>query len=840
MRRPLAVAIVLGAAAASAYAVGNGDVIATPAVTITQVTGGGGSGTATVSNTTSSSIDVTLSPDVSCDPDVGLDVAGGDAFTLGAGNMKPIGLTCGASQPPGIERCLVHATDTTSGDALADLLGVCEDATGTELVPSPTSLSFGTVAVGDTATLPLALANASASAITKLFLQTDDLDGDFVLSAPCNPDAPYCDGAIPAVPPNGSATVLVSCSPRSPGTHTANLEIATDASQRLSQSVALACTGVPATGPVLGITPATVDVAQPVEVTSAQAQTIVRLSNLGTGTLQISDVRVVDVVIGAAEDWTFSVSGTSCTVLPCSLASGAEVDLTVTFDPSAIARRDASLLVSFHDSIDRTHSIPLSGIGQGATLAGVGAATLDFGDVPVGTSSSLTFQLANRGNRDTMPTLTTLPTGAISTSASSITVSPTMLATATAFCAPTATGVGSATITAQSTDGAVAIPATCNGTSTPLFAQPTAVALGEVRLGTAPQTLTFALASTGAPLTFSGQPALDIPSTNLTVGTLSAATTPATIDVTLDPQTAGGIASRLVVTDTAGDVIHIPIDATVVMPQYTAPAMLDIGTFCVGQPTASATATLQDSGTATLEISAPTLPDTSPFQLAFDAPTLYPASLAAADTATVAVTPERQSQVTTVNDMLTWTTERSVAADRDDAAHRELRRQRRCDRAAEPRFRQSPGAPVRRRRPARDLAELQQHDAPARSAHGQGAILDRQPELSEHARAERDRDVLDRLSSDEPRRVHADVRDHVAAADRRAAAGSAARRQCQHHAAARCRRRAEHAEHDDVLRVQRGRQCQLAVRVRAARYLPAPPRIFLISANNSSISSAFV
>jgi hypothetical protein len=657
MRRPLAVAIVLGAAAASAYAVGNGDVIATPAVTITQVTGGGGSGTATVSNTTSSSIDVTLSPDVSCDPDVGLDVAGGDAFTLGAGNMKQIGLTCSASQAPGIERCLVHATDTTSGEALADLLGVCEDATGTELVPSPTSLSFGTVGVGDTATLPLALANASAASITKLFLQTDDLDGDFVLSAPCNPDAPYCDGAIPAVPPNGSATVLVSCSPRSSGTHTANLEIATDASQRLSQSVALDCTGVPATAPVLGITPATVDVAQPVEVTSAQAQTIVRLSNLGTGTLQISDVRVVDVVIGAAEDWTFSVSGTSCTVLPCSLAAGAEVDLTVTFDPSAIARRDASLLVSFHDSIDRTHSIPLSGIGQGATLAGVGAATLDFGDVPVGKSSSLTFQLANRGNRDTMPTLTTSPTGAISTSASSITVSPTMLATATALCAPTATGVGSATITAESADGDVAIPATCNGTTTPLFAQPTAVALGEVRLGTAPQTLTFAIASTGAPLTFSGQPALDIPSTNLTVGTLSATTTPATIDVTLDPMTVGGIASRLVITDTAGDMIHIPIDATVVMPQYTAPAMLDIGTFCIGQPTASATATLQNSGTATLEISAPTLPDTSPFQLAFDSPTLYAASLAAADTATVAVTPERQSQVTTVNDMLTWTTD---------------------------------------------------------------------------------------------------------------------------------------------------------------------------------------
>ncbi|HEY1547693.1 MAG TPA: choice-of-anchor D domain-containing protein [Kofleriaceae bacterium] len=650
----MAVAIVLGAVAASAYAVGNGDVTATPPVTITHVTGGGDSGTATLTNTTSSSIDVELSPDVSCDPDV---IVGSDNFTIAGNGMKQVGLPCGAAQPPGIERCLVHATDATTGDALVDLLGVCEDASGTGLVPLPTSLSFGPVAVGNTASLPLALTNASTSPITKLFLQTDDLDGDFVLSAPCNPDAPYCDGAIPAVPPNGSASVLVSCTPRSAGTHTAHLDIATDASQRLSQSVALDCTGVPATGPVLGVTPATVDVAQPVEVTSAQAQTIVRLSNLGAGVLQITDVRVVDVVIGAAEDWTFSVSGTACTVLPCSLAAGAEADLTVTFDPSAIARRDATLLVSFNDGVDRTHSVPLAGIGQGATLAAVGANALDFGDVPVGKSSSLTFQLANRGNRDTTPTLMTSPADAISTSANSITVSPTMLATVTAICAPAASGVGSATITAQSPDGTASVAATCNGTAAPLSAQPTAVALGEVRLGTTPQTLTFTLASSGAPLTFSGQPTLDVPSANLSVGTLSSTVTPATIDVTLDPQAVSGIASRLVVTDTAGDVIHIPISASVVTPQYAAPSLLDVGTFCIGQPTASATATLQNSGTATLELTAPSLPDTSPFQLAFDAPTLYPASLAAADTATIAVTPERQSQVTTITDMLTWTTD---------------------------------------------------------------------------------------------------------------------------------------------------------------------------------------
>jgi uncharacterized protein (TIGR03382 family) len=660
MRRlPLAL-VAIGAAAASALAVGTGSVIATPPVEITQTSGTGGSGSATLSNTTSSSIEVTLAPDVSCDPDVGLVVAGGDAFTLAPNGMQAIGLTCGAAQPPGIERCLVHATNTTTGDALADLMGVCEDANGTQLVPSPTSLSFGPVTVGDSAALPVVLTNASSETITKLFLQTDDLDGDFMLSAPCNPDAPYCDGAIPAVPPNGSATVLVSCSPRSAGSHSAQLEIATDAAQRLSQSVALDCTGVAASAPVLGIAPESVVVAQPVEVTSGQAKTTVRLSNLGTGTLQVTDVRAVDVVIGASADWTFTVSG-ACFVLPCSLAAGAEVDLAVTFDPSLIARRDASLLVSFHDTVDRTHTIPLTGTGLGATLAGIGMSTLDFGEVPVGRTSMLTFGLVNGGNRATTPMLSTSPPGAIATTTGSITVSPTMPATVTAVCSPTSAGTGSATIEAQSSDTLnttpVAIAATCTGITTPLFADPTALALGEVRTGTDAQNLTIAIDSTGAPLTFSGQPSLDVANPNVSVGALSSQTTPATVVVTIDPTAVGGIASNVLIADTDGDTLRIPISASITSAAYTAPATLSVGTFCVGQPTAAASTSLLNSGTATLGLSAPSLPQNSPFQLAFDSPTAYPISLAPDDTAAIAVTPERQSTALTLTDTLTWTTD---------------------------------------------------------------------------------------------------------------------------------------------------------------------------------------
>ena len=181
--------------------------------------------------------------------------------------------------------------------------------------------------------------------------------------------------------------------------------------------------------------------------------------------------------------------------------------------------------------------------------------------------------------------------------------------------------------------------------------------LGEVRVGTAPQTIAIALESTGAPLVFAGAPAFDAQNPNLAVGSLSATTTPATIDVTLTPTATGVFTARLVVADTAGDTLRIPITATIATASYMVPAAFDVGTFCVGQPTATANVALQIDGTATLEVAAPALSAASPFQLGFTAPTVYPASLAANDTEIVAITPERQSTATTLADTLTWTTD---------------------------------------------------------------------------------------------------------------------------------------------------------------------------------------
>ena len=850
MIRGAAVAIVLGATVIAVAQVGNGNVVANPPVTFILTSGGSGSGATVLDNTSGGGYLVELAPDAACGAGVDFQIIGANPFTLAGSATKSIGLTCAMGQP-GMERCLVHAVDANTGDALADLLAVCERAGSANLVPSPTLLDFGTVVVGETVTLPLQLDNQGATTIRRLFFQTDDLDGNFELSAPCNPDAAYCDGPVPPFGLGSATTVFVNCSPRSPGTHQAELEVATDTSQHASQRVMLSCTGSPATVPVLGVSPTTIEIAAPVEVVTATAHSTLRLENLGTGSVLITDIRSVDVDGGAAADWTLSLTGT-CTGTPCTLPAGQEVAVDLVFDPSAIGARHASLLISFHDTIDRTRSIPLAGIGQGATLERLGPqSVLDLGTVPIGRMASLDFGLINRGNRDTTAGLSIAPVGPYTlTPATSTTVMPTAPATITATCAPTGAGTVSATITADSSDTIVVTPVDvatkCTGSTAPLYATPSALALGEIRIEDGGKDLLVQIASTAGVLTIAGTPHLDPPNTNLSVDAPTSATTPTAIPLRLDPISKGDITTNLVVEDTAGDTILIPISGRVVSAAYVVPSALDIGTFCVGQPTASSNVSLTSTGGATLGIAEPVLPLASPFELGFTAPTIYPATILPTQAVTVAVTPQRQASATTIDDTLTWTTD---VATKPTAAT-----------AITARFIDSGGAIAP---PILDFGKVPVHlyvDDGQRvmiqncnttvleleSADDQVAVLDRQPELPDQARSERDRHVLGGV----PPHAHRDLRGHAhdlvaAATSRDAAPGHARRREPAQPGPGLRRRHHGAGRRDQLLCVQlhlgRRSERRAADRARArAGHRPAPLRIFLSSPKNRSISSGFV
>ncbi|MEO8840946.1 MAG: choice-of-anchor D domain-containing protein [Kofleriaceae bacterium] len=650
----LPIALIAGTASA-------GSVVATPPVTFIVSATGTATANATLNNTSSGGFTVELQRDPSCDAGVDFSVAGGSPFVLAGLASKTIAFDCTASKL-GIERCLVHAIDSNTREPLADLLGVCEHTTAATLTPGATSLAFGSVQVGDSAAAPLSIKNNGATPITKLFFQSDALDDNFKIGLPCNPDGPACDGTITPLAPGASLVASVRCSPRTTGPLSANLEVASDTGQHLTQTIALSCTGTAATGPVLGVEPPTIAIAAPTEVVSTIVHATVYLSNLGTDTLKITDIRPVDVDPGAGFDWTFTLGGT-CTSLTCNLSAGEQVSVDLAFDPSQIAARNASLLVSFIDNIGRTRSIPLTGIGQGATLQLFGTPTmLDLGSTPIGMPTAATLHFSNTGNRDTVAALAVAPPGPyVLAPPSMLTVTPTAVADVMATCTPTTGGTAAAQITAidndTSTDTSITVAATCTGTATPLYASPTSINLGEVRLDAGPITQTVDLLSNAGPLTIASEPHLDVANVNITVGVPATTTTPASFDVTVTPQAEGDLATHIIVADSVGDSILIPITGRIVSANYIVPKTLDVGTFCVNQPTAPSILSLTSAGTATFEVSLPTVPNTSGFDLGLTAPTVYPASILPSKTATISVTPERQPTATTLDAMVTWTTD---------------------------------------------------------------------------------------------------------------------------------------------------------------------------------------
>jgi hypothetical protein len=588
-------------------------------------------------------------------------------FTLAAGQARTITIMC-TPAPASMQRCSYRVRSPTDS-VLAELEAVCAYAGSPSLLPDVSAIDFKGVAVGGSASRVIALHNTSAAPLAKLFVEATDLTDNFAATSPCNPDARECDAAIPAVPAGGTTNLVVACTPRAVGLQTAQLYVTTSAGTRLPAPISLACTGTPAATPTISVSPTAIDVGA-VEVVGVTASATVHVANAGVGTLKLLDVQIVDGGTGAATDWTFAARAPCTSGIPpiCALAAGQPVDLELAFDPSAIGVRDATLLINYHDTADRSTSIPLHGTGSGATLDLVGGQTIfDFGVLPLNVTGTLTFQVANHGTRDlTDGALTIMPAGPPFTvaPAPTFTITTAALTTLTVTCKPTAAGMFTTDLqlTAADVQGPpVDLSLRCAGDpAMTLTATPPAVLLGEVRV-TTQVVKHVAVASTGGPTSIVSA-SLETASPSMTVSG-APATTPAMIDLTAAPDADGSLADRILIKPNSGPQLAVPIAGTAVTATYSVPAVISLGTFCIQQPTTPRILPLTSTGTATIGLSAPAMqsPD-SPFDLELVAPLTYPTTLAPLQRALVAATPKRQAVAGLATDDLVWTTDVAGAA----------------------------------------------------------------------------------------------------------------------------------------------------------------------------------
>jgi len=231
---------------------------------------------------------------------------------------------------------------------------------------SPSSLSFGNVAVGSTsAPQTLTLTNSGSVAVQ-------------ISSIVASPSPPYaetnnCGSSLGA---SSSCTITVTFAPTSSGLVNGTISV-NDNGAGSPQTATLSGTG---TQPGAQLNPTSLNFGDELITNTSPAQTVV-LTNTGNATLTISSV---------------TVSGPFLLSNKCSttLAAGNSCDLLVAFKPTAIGPATGTLTVT-DNAPGSPQTASLSGTG---TVVELSPSSLTFGTVAVGQSSSpMSVTLTNKG-----------------------------------------------------------------------------------------------------------------------------------------------------------------------------------------------------------------------------------------------------------------------------------------------------------------------------------------------------------------------------------------------------------------------------------------------------------
>ncbi|MEZ4365812.1 MAG: choice-of-anchor D domain-containing protein [Kofleriaceae bacterium] len=357
------------------------------------------------------------------------------------------------------------------------------------------------------------------------------------------------------------------------------------------------------------------------------------VSNTSTDTGQSLNVTFT---LGGSNAGDFTLEAASASVGP-----GASTEIDVTFDPTALGARAATVTIAGNDPQNPSDVISLAGTGTDAIID-VTTDAVDLGEVLAGGSATSTVTVANTGSAAgslavtgaTITggagwfTLTTLPDADCDGLAACsylpvVTIAGGASTTVGVRCAPPAqaTGTQVATITfASDTDAGGDADATlsCTAVKPDLALEFTSHDFGDVRVGT-PSAKTLELSNTGtAPLHYSiVRAGLQGADYVMTGGCLSACTLLAGADltytITFTPGAAGTRAASFTFTSddqetpaVAVAVTGVGVEPTIGLTEPTG-GTLAFGNVTVGMNSAAGDVRITNTGTAPLSISSATV-----------------------------------------------------------------------------------------------------------------------------------------------------------------------------------------------------------------------------------------
>jgi hypothetical protein len=260
--------------------------------------------------------------------------------------------------------------------------------TGTAAVVSlsPTSLAFGSQAVGKTSTVhTVTLSNTGNAALSSTSLAlTGTNASDFAQTNTCGS----------SVAAGAHCTISVTFKPSASGSRTASVRI-TDNASGSPQTVSLSGTGTQtaaaaaAAAAVVSLSPTSLAFGSQPVGTPSTAQTLT-LSNTGNAALSITSLALTGS--NASDFAQTNTCGSS-------VAAGSNCTISVTFKPSASGSRTASVGITDNAS-GSPQTVSLSGTGTGtAALVSLSPTSLAFGNQPIDVSSTTqSVILSNTGN----------------------------------------------------------------------------------------------------------------------------------------------------------------------------------------------------------------------------------------------------------------------------------------------------------------------------------------------------------------------------------------------------------------------------------------------------------
>lgn len=244
---------------------------------------------------------------------------------------------------------------------------------------TPSALTFGGTTVSQTsAPSVVTVKSSSFGALSNL---SSSVSGDFALQGGT------CGTALAA---SSSCTVGVVFSPTAAGSRSGTLSIS-HSGLTTPVAIALTGTGAAAAQATISLNASSVNLGNQVVGVTGTAQTVT-VSNTGAAALNFTGI-----ALSGAATADFAIGGTCAAATP--VAASGTCTVTVRFTPSATGNRAATLTLASNAS-NGTASVGLSGTGVATAAPAVtlGAASLSFGSVAVGTSSAArSVSLTNSG-----------------------------------------------------------------------------------------------------------------------------------------------------------------------------------------------------------------------------------------------------------------------------------------------------------------------------------------------------------------------------------------------------------------------------------------------------------